>query len=444
MEKFNQLMRDCRATTKKGEKADALVRNERDPFTEKMLVAALSPFVTYGVKDFDMPDHYSAFNKDQGEEFIQLLLSLASEDENGKRRLSGNAAKAEIKRVLLEYNQETQENFAAVLRKNLRIGIGATEINKAYPGMIPVFDVMLAEKVGDHEPEFPAQIEFKMDGQRTTVFITPGQPVVGYSRDGLNQTYWMGTLFDADMQQLREELVGNQTMVLDGELMIHVVDPTQKHPSWSATMKSKKEGADRSLLRFYAYDYLTKVEWDQQLCMRPQGQRSAALDAALERVCTLETEDGTEWVGKLLPSYKQIVHNREEMKSFYDLAIAQSFEGFMLKKLDAPYVWDRSPFWLKGKPLDTAEGRIVGYYNGKKKGKYEHLLGGFTVEGTLEDGSSFKVDVGGGYTDAQRHEFWEKRDQMLDTVIEFEYMEKTSGGSLRNPVYVRIRTDKVV
>jgi ATP-dependent DNA ligase len=433
-------MAECRATSSKNEKIEAITKLGADPeeFAKKMLVAALSPFVTYGVKDFDLPDDYRAEDVDNGEEFVQLLLSLAT------RRLTGNAAKDVIRCTLAQYSVETADNLAAVLRKNLRVGIGAKEINKVFPGLIPVFDVMLAEKYAEHDPEFPAQIEFKMDGQRTAVFVYPGQPVVGYSRDGLDQTYWMGTLFDADMQALRQALVGDQPMVLDGELMIHVVAPGEKHPSWTATSKSKKDGADRSQLRFYAYDWLTKVEWDQQTCVRPQEERSELLDAALEKVCAVETEEGLQWTGKLLPSYKQTVNNRDEVKAFFDLALAQGFEGFMLKAKRAPYVWGRSPHWLKGKPLDTAEGRIVGFYNGKKKSQFEHVLGGFTIEGKLEDGSSFRVNVGGGYTRAQRHEFWERREEMLGWILECEYMEKTSEGSLRNPVFVRFRTDKVV
>lgn len=440
MRRFNRLMAECKATNSKIERTEALTKLGADPeeFAKKMLVAALTPFVTYGVKDFDMPHVTAAADIDEGQHFVQLLLSLSTRQFTGKRALTA------ITQTLSQYTTETAENLAAVLRKNLRIGIGATEINKVFPGLIPVFDIMLAEKYGDHDPKFPAQIEFKMDGQRTTVFITPGRPVVGYSRDGLDQTYWIGGLFDGEMQALRQELVGDQPMVLDGEAMIHIVDPSAKHPSYSATMKSKKEGADRSALRFYAYDWLTRVEWDQQVCLRPQGERSAQLDAALEKVCTTPTEDGLEWTGKLLPSYKQIVNNRQEVNTFFDIALAQGYEGFMLKNINAPYVWGRSSHWLKGKPLHTAEGKIVDFYKGKKKSKYEKILGGFTIEGTLEDGSTFRVDVGGGYTEAERAEFWEKREQMLGLVMECEYMEKTSDGSLRNPIYVRFRTDKII
>jgi ATP-dependent DNA ligase len=440
MRRFNRLMAECKATTSKTAKTEALTKLGADPneFAKTMLVAALSPFVTYGVKDFEMPLTARVEDVDNGEEFIQLLLSLST------RSLTGNAAKDAIRCTLAQYTVETADNLAAVLRKNLRIGIGAKEINKVFPGLIPVFDVMLAEKYGDHDPAFPAQIEFKMDGQRVTFFITPDRPVVGYSRDGLDQTYWLGGLFDGEMQALRQELVGDQPMVLDGEAMIHIIDPSKKHPSWTATMEAKKEGADRSAVRFYAYDWLTRTEWDQQVCLRPQQERSAQLDAALAKVCSTEVEYGVDWHGKLYPSYKEVVHSREEVNAFFNTAVAQGFEGFMLKQLDAPYVWGRSPFWLKGKPLHTAEGKIVAYYNGKKKGAFEHVLGGFTIEGKLEDGMPFRTNVGGGFTPEERAKFWAEREEMLGWVLECEYMEVTSGGALRNPVYTRFRTDKVV
>ncbi|RQT19398.1 hypothetical protein DF044_01680 [Burkholderia contaminans] len=424
MYRFNRLMAECRGTSSRIEKTEALTKlgAHDDEFAKKMLVAALSPFVTYGVKNFDMPTGFSVENADAGVMFLQLLDDLAT------RNYTGKAAQSAIANVLSHYTPETAENMACVLRKELRIGIGATEINKVFPDLIPVFDVMLAEKwePGVIDITYPAQAEFKMDGQRDTVFVIPGQPCEHYSREGLRQP-WIEGLFDDEMQAIRQRLCGDEAMVLDGEAMVHVVDPTKKHPSWTATMNCKKEGADRSKLRYYAYDWLPMSEWVKRQCSRNQELRSSMLDAA---IADLE-------LTKILPSYKEVVRDRAEVNAMFDKALALSYEGLMIKDPTAMYEWDRSTFWLKAKPLHTATLKIVGIYAGKKKSRNEHRLGGFELEGTIENGTEIKTNCGGGFTDDQRELFFEHPEMVVGRMAEVEYTEVTKKNALRNPVFLR-------
>ncbi|WP_081894790.1 ATP-dependent DNA ligase [Burkholderia paludis] len=424
MYRFNRLMAECRGTSSRIEKTEALTKlgAHDDEFAKKMLVAALSPFVTYGVKNFDMPHTNSAADHDGGQLFTLLLQDLAG------REATGKAAAGRIKEVLGQYTVETAENLACVLRKELRIGIGVTEINKVFPDLIPIFDVMLAEKwePGVTDITYPAQAEFKMDGQRDTVFVIPGQSCEHYSREGLRQP-WIEGLFDDEMQLIRQRLCGDEAMVLDGEAMVHVVDPTKKHPSWTATMNCKKEGADRSKLRYYAYDWLPMSEWVKRQCSRSQELRSVMIDEAMIDLS----------LNKILPSYKEMVKDRAEVNAMFDLALGLGYEGLIIKQPGGLYEWDRSTSWLKAKPLHTATLRIVGVYEGKKKGRNEGRLGGFHLEGTIEDGTEIKTDCGGGFSDDQRDLFFKHPEMVVGRMAEVEYMEVTKKNALRNPVFLR-------
>ncbi|KFG99040.1 hypothetical protein GQ56_0100830 [Burkholderia paludis] len=417
-------MAECRGTSSRIEKTEALTKlgAHDDEFAKKMLVAALSPFVTYGVKNFDMPHTNSAADHDGGQLFTLLLQDLAG------REATGKAAAGRIKEVLGQYTVETAENLACVLRKELRIGIGVTEINKVFPDLIPIFDVMLAEKwePGVTDITYPAQAEFKMDGQRDTVFVIPGQSCEHYSREGLRQP-WIEGLFDDEMQLIRQRLCGDEAMVLDGEAMVHVVDPTKKHPSWTATMNCKKEGADRSKLRYYAYDWLPMSEWVKRQCSRSQELRSVMIDEAMIDLS----------LNKILPSYKEMVKDRAEVNAMFDLALGLGYEGLIIKQPGGLYEWDRSTSWLKAKPLHTATLRIVGVYEGKKKGRNEGRLGGFHLEGTIEDGTEIKTDCGGGFSDDQRDLFFKHPEMVVGRMAEVEYMEVTKKNALRNPVFLR-------
>lgn len=56
------------------------------------------------------------------------------------------------------------------------------------------------------------------------------------------------------------------------------------------------------------------------------------------------------------------------------------------------------------------------------------------------------VNVGSGYTDAQRVSFWADKNDLINRTIEVQFQEKTTNEdgkpSLRFPVFIRVRDDK--
>ena len=80
---------------------------------------------------------------------------------------------------------------------------------------------------------------------------------------------------------------------------------------------------------------------------------------------------------------------------------------------------------------------VTGYYEGKDK--FTGMLGGIIV-----DFNGVEVRVGGGYTEQQRKDLWEIRDQLLGRIAEVKYMELTNSNppSLRHPIFLRFRDYK--
>jgi ATP-dependent DNA ligase len=105
---------------------------------------------------------------------------------------------------------------------------------------------------------------------------------------------------------------------------------------------------------------------------------------------------------------------------------------------------------MKMKAEETLDLTVVDAFEGT--GKYEGKLGGLTV---LHEG--LRVNVGSGFSDQQREEFWELYDEdmqrrkecgdrgedavdtLLGAVAEVQYHEVTPDGSLRHPRFVRFR-----
>ena len=437
--RFVRFMQEAAATTSRIEKAEAFIRMGAAPSTGHTLVfKAMTPFSTYGVKNFEMPTAYPAENSKPIDLFFTLLDMLSD------RELTGKAAQREITAVLGFYTEETAEALACVLRKNLRVGMGATEINKILPDFIPVFNVMLAEKwePGETDVEFPAMYERKFDGMRVTTLIKtfdrPGEDLLlGFemrSREGLDQRKgWLEDMFDAQLDELRFMLTPHGGIVFDGEVMDQQLNPGGKSNTWNATMKSAKEGADKSKLRYFMFDWLPLGQWNNSECALTQKERSDKLLAALEK---MEKMYGDELL--LCKSPYEWAHSHEELSAALKKAVAEGYEGLMVKKPNGLYEYKRSKNWLKAKPLHTFDGVITGLYEGKKKSALEGSMGGIYVEGVDEHGVEFKSKCGSGFDRPTRDLWWSAPDAVTGKRVVLEAIEITKDGSLKNPVYVRL------
>jgi ATP-dependent DNA ligase len=115
---------------------------------------------------------------------------------------------------------------------------------------------------------------------------------------------------------------------------------------------------------------------------------------------------------------------------------SEGFEGAMVKDSSALYAHGiRSRAWLKVKDCDTTDGEIVDIVEGS--GKCAGMAGCVIVRCGRRD-----VSVGTGMDEATRRELLANRSQLLGKVAEVDFQMKTPKGSLRHPVFVRVRSDK--
>ena len=115
---------------------------------------------------------------------------------------------------------------------------------------------------------------------------------------------------------------------------------------------------------------------------------------------------------------------------------AEGFEGAMVKDTAAPYSHGiRSRAWLKVKDADTTDGQIVDVVEGT--GKCAGMAGHIVVRCGRRD-----VSVGTGMDDATRRLLLANRSQLIGQTAEVDFQMRTPKGSLRHPVFVRVRGDK--
>lgn len=111
-------------------------------------------------------------------------------------------------------------------------------------------------------------------------------------------------------------------------------------------------------------------------------------------------------------------------------------EGIMVKRYDHQWEPKRCPdSWMKLKPSDEIDGRIIGKTEGK--GKFFGLIGSLICE--AEDGSNFTIS---GMTDAQRQDFTENFETYRGQWVTATYMERETQGGYRHPQFNRMHDEK--
>jgi DNA ligase-1 len=114
----------------------------------------------------------------------------------------------------------------------------------------------------------------------------------------------------------------------------------------------------------------------------------------------------------------------------------------MIKNPDAIYECKRSTSWLKQKPFIEVSLTVTAVEEGT--GRNEGKLGALICEG-VDDGKRIVVNVGSGFTDLDRDEYWTSKEAMVGQIVEVRADAATRSQdsedtySLRFPRFLRFR-----
>lgn len=353
------------------------------PQVKPILELALSPYSAFGVTDPCMKGRGTDDFKSAG--IKELLGDLAN------RRLTGQAAIDAVVDAQVRMTKESAALLGIILDKNPRIGVAAKSINKIWPGLIPVHEVMLCKKFEASKVVFPCYAEPKLDGIRGTV--SNGQ---FFTRNGLKIK---------GLEVLEEELKSLPQHGWDGELTI----PGLSFQKASGLLRSD-ESTPTAVFTIFA-------------------ARDTSLNELLKQGLRRQTEHIV-FIPAILCYHLPDVYR--EYERFRELG----FEGAIIKNPHYKYAGKRSWDWMKLKPTEDGEFKVMGVYEGE--GKYKSQLGGITV-----DFHGKPNDVGTGFSDEQRYEFWNRLDKCpVGLMAHIEYMEKTDDGNMRHSRFKDIRWDK--
>lgn len=473
MKRIYEIIQDLKAA--KGKNAKIEILKAADRKTSKLtevLKWAYDPFITFGIKKWNVPSPAQISALTWRDIENDLLEPLST------RQLSGLAATSSVTAAFSRLDEYGQAVLTCILNKSFDAGIQASSVNKAFKGLIPTFDVMLAQPFKEKKLVFPCNAEIKFDGARALCFVKiPGNGLADvnfFTRSGKPILTMDHLKLDCEVLALAMcdvigESLQDHGVVFDGEIM---------SADFQKTMQTFRRKDHDALDAFYhVFDWHFTDSWDARDFYRVQGSRRERLVSAFS-TADINTDGEFSERGLLLLAPTFVVNSVAEVRALYTKVHDEGHEGLILKDPDALYERKRSWGWIKVKSdelPETVDLEVVGVQEGT--GKYVGMLGALIV-----DFNGVDVRVGSGLLDEQRREFWldsvagpeievtylvpnpvfgeppvEKRalhpsgdvtplargpDNVVGSIIEVEYHEVTPDGSLRHPRFVKIRHDK--
>jgi DNA ligase-1 len=295
-----------------------------------------------------------------------------------------------------------------------------------------VFSCQLAQDSTDHPAKMTGvkRLEVKLDGVRVLAVVS-GSVCTLYSRNG-KEFENFPQIADFIEQHRKAFQFGTGfggQFVLDGEIV---------GESFQALMKQaqRKRNAETSNMVYHVFDILPLDEFREGFCNLQQHKRIDLLKRAQSQL----PENGAVRMVPGIDVDLDTAEGQDVMRRFADNAVVEGYEGIMIKNLTAPYECRRSDFWMKWKPTITVDLNIVGFEQGT--GRNAGRLGAIICEGEDND-RRICVNVGSGFSDADRDEYWLNRDQLLGNMVEVEADAVTQNQdgsySLRFPRFLRFR-----
>jgi DNA ligase-1 len=390
---------------------------------------AYNPFYVFGIRQVSETEGLTG-RDNPWTQFWAMLESLRT------RSITGNRARETIEQMSQQFDSEEWNMLARrVLIKDLRCGISEKTLNKVLGNTtwkIPVFTCQLAQDSADQPKKLRGikRLEVKLDGVRVLAVVS-GDTCTLYSRNG-KEFENFPQIAQAILDNRRAFQYGRGTgghFVLDGEIV---------GESFQKLMKQahRKSDAKTDNMVYHIFDVLPLDAFKEGHCNMQQYKRVEWIESARDRL--LETDCLRAMTG--LDVDLDTAQGHDIMQRFAEDAVAEGFEGIMIKSMDAPYICKRSDSWMKWKPTISVDLTIVGFEPGT--GRNLNRLGAIICEGEDND-RRIRVNVGTGFSDALRDEYWANRDDLLGHLVEVQADAVTQNQdgsySLRFPRFLRFR-----
>lgn len=412
MDTVFRIINQISLTSSRLDKEKILERTKRDNLLKKVLQFVYDPFIITGInkkkinKKIKIPKNSKIISFDN---FDDVILYL-KENNTGK-----DIDVLVVQNFINKQESYIQEFYREIFTKNLKIGVSAKTLNKVYgKGFIPEFSVMLAEPFERFFNNIACEV--KVDGTRALA-IKQGNSVNLFTRNGK-----LLEGFNDIIEQIKKLPV--TTMVFDGELI---------GDDYTDTMNKLFRKSNNKKANYMIFDMLALDEFRKGESLVDYWTRKQGLILLFKYL-----PNRTDYFNLIVVEPLKILKNPtvNDINEVTQNAIDLGFEGIMVKPLDSKYECKRSYAWQKAKLFFSDEFRIIDFVEGD--GKYKGTLGKVII-----DVNGISVGLGSGWSDSQRNEIWNNKEEYINKYVEVQYQEIIKkSGSLRFPTVKGLRLDK--
>ena len=416
LDELSEFITEMRATSSATDKVAIIKRSSE--FIHKILEATYNPYKQYHVTSKTCKKNSGLFKYNTHKTVFTLLDDLTN------RVYTGHDAIAQVNGLVTVSGQVIYK----IIDKDLDIRVGAKVINKAVPGLIPTFNVALAQSYEgkcDWNDEWFASR--KLDGVRCLAITDEDGNCKLYSRMGKEFT----TL---DKVKDAIEATGTINTVFDGEICL--VDEKGDEDFQGIMKQLRRKDHQIENPAYMVFDMLSRKEFinckgDELLENRLHKLSSWCPEMNYDR-----DDNGKLIHLNILRNTEQIIINGDDhLETWNTIAEANNWEGVMLRK-NVGYEGKRTKNLLKVKKFHDAEYEVIDFdiddHEVVRDGKSETMK--MLAQVWIEH-KGHRVKVGSGWSQDQRLQYMD--GSIVGKIITVQYFEETKndkgGISLRFP-----------
>ena len=363
------ILEEVKNTPGSNDKKAILENHIENDLLKRVLKFGLDPFTPFNIVKVPKVVKRSV----HPDEIVRWNIFFEAADMCATRFWTGNKAIQVVHDALSIATEQEEKWMRKILKKHLAIGASTKTVNKVFAGLIPTFDVALAQKFEEKrlKGKIEVAIEPKLDGIRCFAIVENSEALL-YARSGKLISNFDSTI-GAELAKLPDGCY-------DGEIM---------GKDFIALMRQayRKENVITDGTYLSLFDYIPMSEWKSRKSTMSCRDRYTKLCDNLMSAGDLKHL-------KHIPRYIAPA-DYDAIKLWHDDFVQQGHEGAMVKDLDAPYKFGRGPEVMKLKAFHDVDLKIEKLIEGT--GKHSGKLGSVSV-----DYKGVEVQVGSGFSDELR------------------------------------------
>ena len=414
LKRLQDFVDQMKATSSLNEKKVIIGTIKNNKFIREALKYAYDPYKKYYVTSANCKKRSDLIHDKYFGDLFCLLDNL------DKRIWTGHEAISYTNGFIDNY-KEYEDLIFSIIDRNMELRASASVINKVIPGLIPTFDVALANKFD------PKRVDWndvwlasrKLDGVRCITIVDIQGNVKCYSRQG-NEFETLDVVREAVKQ------MGLRGVVFDGEICLMDKDGNEDFPGIMKQIKRKNHTIDNP--RYVMFDYLTLSEFDNKSSEMPLTGRLGRFAKVAEHI------ESSIYLSVL---QQVVVSDDDHFAKLSTEAEELGHEGLMVRK-NVGYEGKRTQNLLKVKKFHDAEYQVIDLdfedHRVIRDGK--EVVMPMLAQAWIEH-KGYKVAVGSGWNQEQRIRYQKNPSELIGKTITVQYFEESKnqqgGLSLRFP-----------